>query len=136
MRLIITILTIAAITMANIGCSAFRPPKEVLTITANPKDAIVFVNGIKYHPPIQVPVKRDQAVFVQCEYAGLDPQTRIIESHLNGTAFLDAVGFILFLVPGFGLLTPGSHSLDYTTVNMDLYHPYVPPAPVKPIARK
>jgi hypothetical protein len=90
---------------------------------------MLTINGIKYHPPVQVPVKRDQPAIIQCEAAGFEPQLRVIETHLNGTGALDVAGFLLFLFPGVGLLTPGAHSLDETTVNIDLYHPYVAPNP-------
>ena len=134
MKLIITIMTIVAFTMANVGCCAFRSSTQVLTVTANPKEAVVIINGIKYHPPVQVPVKRNQPAIIQCECDGFEPQMRIIDTHWNGTAVLDTLGFIFVFFPaGIGLLTPGAHSLDYTTVQMDLYHPYVPPAPVEPV---
>jgi hypothetical protein len=114
------------------GCSAFRSSTQVMTLTTNPQDAMLTINGIKYHPPVQVPVKRDQPAIIQCEAAGFEPQLRVIGTHLNGTGALDVVGFLFFLFPGVGLLTPGAHSLDETTVNMDLSHPYVAPtsAPV------
>ena len=119
--------------MICVGCSAFRPPTQILTVTALPTNAVVTINGVRYHPPVQIPVKRDQPAIIQCEAEGCESQLRIVDSHLNGTAFLDTVGFLFFLFPGIGLVTPGSHSLEYTTVQMDLYHPYVPPAPTKPI---
>jgi hypothetical protein len=125
-----SIITIGLIAVT--GCSAFRSSTQIMTVTTNPQNAMLTINGIKYHPPVQVPVKRDQPAIIQCEAAGFEPQLRVIETHLNGTGALDVVGFLFFLFPGVGLLTPGAHSLDETTVNMDLSHPYVAPnrAPV------
>jgi hypothetical protein len=126
-----SIITIGLIAVT--GCSAFRSSTQIMTVTTNPQNAMLTINGIKYHPPAQVPVRRDLPVYIQCESEGFEPQQRIIENHLNGTGFLDVVGFVLVLFPGIGLCAPGAHSLDETTVNMDLYHPYVAPKPA-PVA--
>ena len=118
---------------ACVGCSAFRPPTQILTVTTVPTNAVLTINGIKYNPPVKMPVKRDKPVIIECEATGFTPQVRTVDSNLNFTAFLDTVGFLFVLFPGLGLASPGSHSLDYTTVQMDLTHPYVAPTPTPPI---
>lgn len=126
---IITISLIAGVAAGALlgsGCCAFRSRTQVITVTTNPADADLQINGIHYRSPAQVPVQRDIPVVLQCSREGFEPQQRIIQTHLNGTAFLDGVGFFFFLWPGIGLLTPGSHSLDQTTVSIDLSQPYVP----------
>ena len=52
------------------GCSAFRSPTQVLTVTTMPPDAVLTINGIKYHPPAQIPIRRDQPAVIQCEAEG------------------------------------------------------------------
>lgn len=107
------------------GCSVFRSATQTLTVTTVPTNAVLVINGVKYQPPVKIPVRRDRPVIIQCEAPGLEPQLRTIDTHLNGTAFLDFMGLLFFLVPGIGLATPGSHSLEYTAVHLDLFHPYV-----------
>jgi hypothetical protein len=134
MKTITSILLAAVIAASNFGCCAFAPRTQTIGVTTNPADAELTINGIHYHSPAQVPVPRDMPVVMMCSKDGFETQQRVINTHLNGLAFLDTVGLIFFLVPGVGLLTPGSHSLDETAISIDLYHPYVPPV-IKPVEK-
>jgi len=103
------------------GCSAFRAHNQTLNITCNPEDAILTVNGQRYSSPVQVRVKRNRDVSVQCYKKGYVPYQRTIGHHFNATGALDAVGALLFLVPVVGLFMPGAWSLDETDLLINLY---------------
>lgn len=103
------------------GCSAFRASTQIVNVSCVPQDAIVTVNGHRASMPAQISVRRDRDLSVQAHKQGHAPYQRTIGHHLNGTGALDAVGTLLVLVPGIGLLTPGAWSLDETDVAVTLY---------------
>lgn len=80
-----------------------------------------MVNGQRYTPPVQVNLKRNRDVSIQCFKDGCAPYQRTIGNHFNETGALDAVGTCLFLVPAIGLFTPGAWSLDETDITVALY---------------
>lgn len=103
------------------GCSAFRPSTQMVNITCAQPDAILTINGQRYTSPAQVRVKRNRDMSIQAYKTGYTPYQRTLGHHFNGTGALDAVGTVLFLVPGVGLFCPGAWSLDETDVFITLY---------------
>lgn len=111
----------AQIALCGPGCSAFRASTQTVNVSCVPQDAIVTVNGVRVTAPAQVVARRDRDLSVQAHKHGYAPYQRTVGHHLNGTGALDAVGTLLVLVPGIGLLTPGAWSLDETDVAVTLY---------------
>ncbi len=118
--LLCTVLATAFL-LTNTGCSVFRPHKQTVNVTCFPEDAVLMVNGQRYHAPTQIRVKRDQDVSIQAYKDGYTPYQRTIGHSLNTTGILDVVGTLLILVPCVGLLTPGAWSLDETNVGITLF---------------
>lgn len=112
---------IAVITTANFGCSAFKSSTQQMNITCNPTDAVLIVNGQRYHSPAQINVKRNRDVSIQCYKDGFEPYQRTIGNHFSTTGVLDTIGTVCFLFPGIGLFTAGAWDLDETDVQIDLY---------------
>lgn len=101
------------------GCSSFRSSTQTMSVTTDQPDAQIYVNGsmvgtgtasavVKRNENVQLMVKKDGYVTIQ----------RSIGNSMNTTGVLDIVGGVLFLIPLFGLLAAGSHSLDQTNVNV------------------
>lgn len=103
------------------GCSAFRPQTQLVNISCTPQDAVLTVNGQRYVSSVQIDAKRNRDLSIQCYKDGYVPYQRTIGHHFNETGALDAVGTVLFLVPGVGLFTPGAWSLDETDITIALY---------------
>lgn len=103
------------------GCSAFRPATQLVNVTCSQPSAILTINGQRYSSPAQVKMKRNRDISIQAFKPGYAPYQRTIGHHFNGTGALDAVGTILFLVPGVGLFCPGAFSLDETDVFITLF---------------
>jgi hypothetical protein len=102
------------------GCSAFLPAKQTVNVTCVPADAVIKINGQKQTSPASIGVARDREVTVQCYKDGYATYQRVIEPHFNTTGKLDAVGTVLFLIPGVGLLSPGAYSLEETDLMVTL----------------
>jgi len=109
--------------LAVCGCSAFRFHNQTVSVTCEPPDAVLLLNGRRVQPPCEVKVRRDRDLSVQAYKEGRAPYNRTIGTHLNMTGTLDIVGGVLVLVPGIGLLTPGAWSLDETDIGITLYRP-------------
>ena len=122
-------LAIAIVLVASSsGCSMFQNPTQMVTITVNPPDAKMTVSGDPVQPPAKLEMKRNQPFMILCTKDGLEPYSRLVDTHLNVTGALDIVGCIFFLVPGLGLATPGAHSLDETAIYMDMFNRATTPA--------
>lgn len=103
------------------GCSAFRSHTQDVNVACNTEGAILMINGDRYGNQAQVAVSRDNDMVIQCMKKGYYTQQRTINSNLNGTGMLDAVGTFILLLPGFGLFTPGAWSLEQTDVSIELF---------------
>lgn len=121
LKRLLSLFAAAPIALCVPGCSAFRASTQTVNVSCVPQDAIVTVNGGRVTAPAQVVARRDRDLSVQAHKQGYAPYQRTVGHHLNGTGALDAVGTLLVLVPGIGLLTPGAWSLDETDVSVTLY---------------
>ena len=112
---------LASSIILSTGCSAFRPHSQTVTIDcAGHSDAVLMVNGDLHAPPAQVELPRNRDFSATCTKEGYHSGHRTVGNHFNGTGALDAVGTLLVLLPGIGLLTPGAWSLDQTKVNIPM----------------
>lgn len=121
------------ILMLGPGCCAFVPPKQEVTLTAQPTNAVLIVNNVRYPAPLVQKFWRDKPIYIQASAPGWETQYRTINPKVNGLAALDTVGGLLWGVPLIGLLTHGTHNLETTELYIDLTHPYTPPPLKKPV---
>jgi hypothetical protein len=82
------------------------------------RDVILTINGKISNCPIAMEVERDKDLLVQAHKDGFKPYERTIKHQLSATGKLDTLGFILILVPGLGLLTPGAWDLEELDINI------------------
>ena len=113
----------------SVGCSTIQT-KQTLVVTTQPPDATVVINGIQAAHPVSLEVPCDKEVSIQCSKAGLTSQTRVIGTHKTPANGLLNLG-LWFVIPGGDLRYTGDRRLDQTNINMDLYHPYIPPVQKK-----
>lgn len=103
------------------ACSAFRSPKESISIMTNQPDAVIFVNGQRVGSGFAVTrVKRNHNVQIMARKEGYQAAYYNVDSNLNVTGVLDIVGTFFFIVPLIGVFFPGSKSLDQNNVALDL----------------
>jgi len=113
--------TIAILAFLAVGCSAMKPHTQALKITCNVPDAIVKVNGDRVDVPGEIQVRRNSdGVLIEGYKEGYDRYNKTIYSHMSETAIADIVGTAVFLLPVFGLMSPGAWDLDQTEVHVVL----------------
>jgi PEGA domain len=111
----------ALILLQLYGCSAFKASTEVVSVTADPPDAEVYINGnLAGHGSASQPVKRSENVQIMVRKGGFETEQRSIGTHMSTTGVLDIIGGVLFLVPFIGLATDGSRDLDQTNIAVTL----------------
>ena len=106
---------------AALGCSAFRPSTQRVTVTCTPPDAVLMINGRTCSSPAVADLKRNRYFAILCYKDGYAPYERTIKNHFNETGVLDAAGTCFFLLPGVGLFFPGAWSLDETAITVVLF---------------
>lgn len=103
------------------ACSAFRSPKETISVMTNQPDSIIYINGKKVgHGNVQTKVKRSKNVQVMASKPGYQSAYYNIDSNINVTGILDIIGTFIWIVPIIGIFTPGSKSLDENNVALNL----------------
>ncbi|MBU0994460.1 MAG: hypothetical protein KJ737_18360 [Proteobacteria bacterium] len=102
------------------GCSAFRPPKQVISIRCNEPQAVAYVNGEPFAVPNEIVVDRNKNVSISCNKRGFHPYNKVVGYHFNLTGALDLAGTFIIVVPVVGLLTPGIWSLNETEIEIEL----------------
>jgi len=101
------------------GCSCFRSSTQTMTVTTDQPDTQIYVNGSMVGTgTASAVVKRNENVQLMAKKDGYVTIQRSIGNSLNTTGILDIVGGCLFLIPLFGLLAAGSHSIEQTNVNV------------------
>ena len=102
-----------------LGCSIFQSPLQMINIKCVPdRDVVLTVNGKTSKCPTEMEVERDKDLLLQARKDGFKPYERTIKRQLSDTGKLDTLGFILILVPGLGLLTPGAWGLEELDINI------------------
>jgi hypothetical protein len=118
----ITTFCISALLSLTMGCSCFVPSHQTVSVSViEPPHARVWINGTyQGEAPVQVSLIRNRTFGVIVRKEGFQTSTQTVEYHLNTTGILDVVGTCIFLVPVIGIMTAGSHSLDETTLVLNL----------------
>jgi len=105
----------AALTLSS--CSAFVSERQSVRIQAAAEDTRILVNGNEVGlGEAELELPRDRSHVVVFERDGQHTY-RVIDHVWSLYGKLDTLGSIAFLVPGLGLLCPGSRSLAPRTVH-------------------
>ena len=119
MKRALSLLVCFALLFNLTGCSAFRSSTQTMTVTTDQPDTEIYINGaLVGRGTASAEVKRDENVQLMAKKEGYVTIQRSIGNKLNTTGVLDIVGGVLLLIPLFGLLASGSHSLEQTNVNV------------------
>jgi hypothetical protein len=113
------------------GCSLLMPSYQILTVqVTEPPHTGVWVNN-KYEgeAPVQVSLLRNHSADVVAKKEGFQTSEKLVGCHINVWGGLDIAGTWLFLLPLVGVISPGSHSLDDTTLVMHLAPEETPVSP-------
>lgn len=117
----VKLLLTVVLALSVLGCSLFRSPTQTINIKCSPNgDAVLTVNGKTSKCPATMDVERDKDLLVQAHKDGFKPYERTIKRQLSDTGKLDTFGFVLLLVPGIGLLSPGAWDLEELDINIVL----------------
>ena len=94
------------------GCSIFVPHFQTVTVTGEPEDAKVTINGNSVCIPGSLVLRRDKPIFLSVVKAGYQPYTSSCGYSLSGWGVTDLIFGVILLVPLFGLMSPGAYKLD------------------------
>ena len=111
----------ALILMQLNSCSALKQSTEIVSVTSDPPDAEIYINGnMVGRGTASQPVMRTENVQIMVRKGGFETEQRSIGTHMSTTAVLDIFGGLCFLVPFIGLATPGARDLDQTNIAVTL----------------
>ena len=110
------VMSIALVT--SVGCSAFQPYTQRVTINASDPEAAIVVGG----KPVgtgraEVNLMRNQAHVVTASHYELTG-TSLIDKHISPSGVADIVGGCFLIVPFIGYFTPGFWDLSTLSVNV------------------
>ncbi len=118
MKRIISLLLVANIIS---GCSFFASPRQNITVMTNVPDAEVFVNGQRAGVGnISYSVKRNKNAQLMVRKDGYYPAYYSVDTQMSTAGVLDIIGGFIWIVPFFGLLAPGSRTLDQDNIALEL----------------
>jgi hypothetical protein len=107
----------------SIGCSAFMPRQEVVSIAATEPGATIYIDNAPVGPsPVRVSLDRDRTYSVLARQ-GDSIGSGAIGRRVSPTGIADIVGGFFFLVPFIGCFTPGFWELDPTTLTITMSGP-------------
>jgi hypothetical protein len=104
-----------------VGCSAFQPPRQSVTVATTSPGATIKANGVTVgQSPVTFQAKRNQELNLIALKPGYQDSVMQISRQTSPTFMLDAIGGWFLLFPWIGLLTPGAYELSNTQVEMPL----------------
>jgi hypothetical protein len=113
----VSLLLVASL-LSTTSCSLFSPSSQNVNILPSHPAAQVYVDGnLVGTGPQSVRLKKSSShsVLVKC---GTSAGTGVIDRELSTTGILDIIGGFIIIIPFFGLLAPGSHSLSPDTLSV------------------
>ena len=112
---------VAVVLITPVGCSAFQPARQSVTVATTTSGATIKANGVTVgQSPVTFQAKRNQDLNLIATKPGYQDSVMQISRQTSPTFMLDAVGGWFFLFPWIGLLTPGAYELSNTQVEMSL----------------
>ena len=133
MKKIFILLFIILLNIHFAGCSIFVEKTQLISINGTPEGAKVIVNGLPHIAPCTARVSRDTDIDILILKDGYHRETITSHKELSPTGILDIVGTWAFLLPAFGLFTPGAWEHKQTNFYYVLQpkEDYLPPANTK-----
>ncbi len=103
------------------SCSALTPATDTITVTTDPLEAEIYINGNRQGVgTASAEVPRNASVQIMARLEGYETVHRTIGYQLGAQAYLDIVGGIIWLVPFIGLAAPGKYNLEEKNVMISL----------------
>lgn len=120
MRLISCCLVVSMAFLQS-GCSFFRSSKQNLHVATIQGGAQIFLNG-EYagEDPVDARVRGDEDMSIIAKKEGFKTATYQIGTRLSTTGILDIIGGCFILIPFLGLLAPGAHQLNMSSLTLQL----------------
>lgn len=103
------------------GCSIFNKGRQIITVTTDPPDSRLIINGIEYpaSSPQFVEVTPSREVLITAYKPYYRTRLYVVDYHLNDTGKIDAWGGML-LFPLIGLMTNGAWELEENNIYLKL----------------
>lgn len=103
------------------GCSIFNKGRQIISVTTDPPDTRLIVNGIEYpsSSPQFVEVTPSREVLITAYKPYYRTRLYVVDYHLNDTGKIDAWGGML-LFPLIGLMTNGAWELEENNIYLKL----------------
>ncbi|MEG2075968.1 MAG: PEGA domain-containing protein, partial [Victivallaceae bacterium] len=111
---LIASITVAALGISTMcGCSFFNKKSQLITISSQPEDAKIIINGTNYNSfsPQVIEVDNGEELFITLYREGYKTKYYVVSYHLSDTGKIDALCSIL-IFPMFGLCSDGAWQLD------------------------
>jgi len=103
------------------GCSLFGSWKQTVTVSSDPPEARVILNGASIGTtPLQHEVKRRGDLFLEIQKPGYKSQYRTTSRRLSTLGILDVIGGAIFLLPFLGLISPAAWEQDPSAFGITL----------------
>lgn len=133
-----SILAILCVSGLVLGCAFATGLRQDIPITANVKDATIFIDGVPFgkttteSTPLIANLKKSKQHYVTASKDGYASTTRSLHPTLSSLGILDLVGTWFILIPVITLITGHAYELEPDS----LYLPLDPLAPEKPQQRQ
>lgn len=103
------------------GCSIFNKGRQIITVTTDPPDSRLIINGVEYpaSSPQFVEVYPSREVLITAYKPYYRTRLYVVDYHLNDTGKIDAWGGML-LFPLIGLMTNGAWELEENNIYLKL----------------
>ncbi|MGE4564875.1 MAG: hypothetical protein AB7F32_08390 [Victivallaceae bacterium] len=103
------------------GCSIFNKGRQIITVTTDPPDSRLIINGVEYpaSSPQFVEVIPSREVLITAYKPYYRTRLYVVDYHLNDTGKVDAWGGML-LFPLIGLMTNGAWELEENNIYLKL----------------
>jgi len=100
-----------------LGCSAFRPWTQSISVITTAPKADVWINAqLIGKSPVFTRVRRDKNVSIVVRKEGFRSTAMVVNTLPSKTGEFDRVFGPLFLLPLIGLAFPGSHSIEQQNI--------------------
>ncbi len=111
---LIASISVAALGISTLcGCSFFNKKTQLITISSQPEDARIIINGTNYNnfSPQVIEVDNGEELFITLYREGYKTKYYAVSYHLSDTGKIDAWSSLL-IFPIFGLCSDGAWELD------------------------
>lgn len=95
------------------ACSFFGPRMQTITISSEPEDADVIINGRPVgRTPLRQEVPRNEDLLIEIKKSGYQTEYRSSHRTVSTLGTLDIIGGWVILIPFVGLISPAAWEHD------------------------